>query len=383
MLFRSQSGSDTLLQVDTNGGGDSFTTLATLKNVSAGTLVAANVSTDIVVSDYNSPTTPATATSTPTTTSSGTTSTPTTTTSGSNTTTSSSTTTTTTSTSAPTTSTTSSGSTTTAPVTADPFADLIGYNKILGTSSETSLSGTVANDLLIGTAGNDKIMGGDGDDVLVGGAGADYLNGGSGKNMVSYANAQTGLTVSLAAPSANTGDAAGDVYSQIQNVTGSRYDDVIGGNDSVNILSGGLGNDTIRGFGGTDTLYGGAGNDLLDGGTRNDALFGGEGNDRLIGGDGFDVLTGGKGADVFVFDASFTASFDTITDFEIGIDKIAIANTGLVSLSNVAFEVDQSLTASSAKASTRSANCSAARKPISWTSATSRSEEHTSELQSH
>ena len=51
------------------------------------------------------------------------------------------------------------------------------------------------------------------------------------------------MTVSLAKPSANSGDAKGDTYSSIENVTGTGYGDSITGNTGANTLYGVGGND--------------------------------------------------------------------------------------------------------------------------------------------
>ena len=316
-----QSGADTLLQVDVNGGGDQFTTLATLKKVNVKALTGSNLSTDIIVSDYSPATTwdgvlQAASAPTPT----------------------------------PTASQPLVDTTTPAPA-ADlasillSFTDLVGYNRVIGTPLMDKLVGGDGNDLIIGLNSDDRLFGGAGDDVLVGGAGADYLNGGGGKNTASYASATEGVIVSLADPSINTGDAAGDHFSQIGNLTGSGLDDTIIGNDSVNVLNGGNGDDILKGLGGADTLIGGDGNDTLDGGARNDVLLGGSGNDRLIGGEGFDTLTGGTGSDVFVLAPLIKGSFDTIVDFTVGTDKIGLESTHLSSLSNVAFEDSTTLVA--------------------------------------
>lgn len=73
-----------------------------------------------------------------------------------------------------------------------------------------------------------------------------------------------------------------------------------------------------------NTLTGGAGNDKLYGLSGNDKLIGNAGNDWLEGGKGNDTLTGGAGADTFVFREYGPRNFDKITDFEHGIDKIAL-----------------------------------------------------------
>jgi Ca2+-binding RTX toxin-like protein len=128
-----------------------------------------------------------------------------------------------------------------------------------------------------------------------------------------------------------------------------------GGNDKVILTGygagtvlGGSGDDYLMGAKGNDYLYGGTGNDSLYGHMGNDNLFGGDGNDHLSGGGGTDNLTGGSGADTFHFggggaaDASHSAGFnvfygvdtgvDYIKDFEVGVDKIAIANNGIYGL---------------------------------------------------
>lgn len=91
---------------------------------------------------------------------------------------------------------------------------------------------------------------------------------------------------------------------------------------------GGTGNDTILGLNGNDKLSGGAGNDSLVGGVGNDSLLGGNGRDTLVGSAGNDILTGDVGRDQFVFQTATNAAtnVDTITDFEIDVDKIILDN---------------------------------------------------------
>jgi len=74
-------------------------------------------------------------------------------------------------------------------------------------------------------------------------------------------------------------------------------DDIIG-SSSLNIISGGLGNDHVQAGDGNDQVWGDAGDDLLEGGLGDDVLFGGAGNDDLFGGDDADSLNGGSGNDV-------------------------------------------------------------------------------------
>ncbi|MEO1146586.1 MAG: hypothetical protein AAFY26_13460 [Cyanobacteria bacterium J06638_22] len=73
---------------------------------------------------------------------------------------------------------------------------------------------------------------------------------------------------------------------------------------------------TVRGFSGS--------NDVINGLGGNDTLAGRSGNDTLDGGYGDDIYTGGAGADVFVLNAG--QGVDTITDFEVGSDRISLGS---------------------------------------------------------
>ncbi|MFC5351077.1 tandem-95 repeat protein [Azospirillum lipoferum] len=116
------------------------------------------------------------------------------------------------------------------------------------------------NDSLDGGAGNDTIFGGAGKDTLAGGLGDDSLDGGTDNDTVTYAGSATAVNANLA-----TGVATGegtDALRNLENVTGSAFDDVITGDGGANILLGGGGKDTITGGAGTDTIHGGTGDDL-------------------------------------------------------------------------------------------------------------------------
>ncbi len=120
--------------------------------------------------------------------------------------------------------------------------------QVATTASGTTITGNALNNTLTGNTGND---------TLIGGAGADALNGGAGSDTASYAGSGP-VTASLADPSgSNTGDAAGDSYISIENLTGGSFNDT---------LIGDAGNNTLNGGGGSDILIGGAGADALNGG---------------------------------------------------------------------------------------------------------------------
>ena len=219
---------------------------------------------------------------------------------------------------------------------------------------------------LTGSRYNDNLEGDNGANVLQGGAGADRLNGGQGQDTAAYHASPESVTVSLQTGAGAGGDAEGDRLENIENLTGSRYNDNLDGDSGDNVLQGGPGadrldggpgddyayytnsgvgvlvrlhdaravrfgeaegdtligvehlvgsdhNDTLAGDGednilegrnGDDVLYGGpaGGDDTMSGGNGDDRLFGGRGNDTLTGGEGNDVLKGGPGEDTLIVD---------------------------------------------------------------------------------
>jgi Ca2+-binding RTX toxin-like protein len=174
--------------------------------------------------------------------------------------------------------------------------------ELSGKGGNDRLNGSSGGDSLKGGAGSDVIRGLDGNDYLYGEAGADYLMGGTGTDRAMYSTAAAGLTVSLSNPSINTGDAKGDTYNSIENLTGSKLNDSVFGNSAANAIHGAAGNDFIKGYAGND------------------------------------ILTGGAGKDTFIFNTalSATTNVDRITDFSVADDTIqidhavfkAIAKTG-------------------------------------------------------
>lgn len=181
---------------------------------------------------------------------------------------------------------------------------------------------------LWGSAFDDMLTGGDGDNIIEGGAGGDMIDGGAGNDTVSFAHASLGVHVSLADTSANTGDAAGDLYAGIESIRGSAYADVLSGDGGDNVLEGGGGSDALSGGGGIDIASyehasggvtarlgsngsgqsGDAAGDTfngiegLKGSGFDDTLFGDSGGNVLDGGVGSDRLYGGLGNDTYFFE---------------------------------------------------------------------------------
>ncbi|MCG3178570.1 MAG: hypothetical protein BIFFINMI_00898 [Phycisphaerae bacterium] len=149
-----------------------------------------------------------------------------------------------------------------------------GDDTIRGGEGDDTLLAAWGNDTLAGDAGDDTLIGDRGSNVLIGGAGDDLLLGsvgvgGAGRayNLVSYADDPAGVTVDLAAGSADDGFGGHDTLADINGAIGSAHDDRLYGDDAANFLAGGDGADTIDGRGGDDAIRGDGGADVLTGGS--------------------------------------------------------------------------------------------------------------------
>ena len=213
---------------------------------------------------------------------------------------------------------------------------LIGTAAVNGIGNELDniLTGNSAANMLIGGAGNDTYVVGVGDTIIE--------SAGEGRDtVVSDVSMTLGADVEHLTLTGN----------QPINGTGNRLDNVLIGNQGINILAGGAGNDTyVVGFGdivversgeGLDTIQsaisaqlsanvehlmltgsaavGGIGNALendLMGNAASNQLEGREGADRLDGAGGDDTLLGGSGQDVYLFGRD--AGQDVIDDVVAG-----------------------------------------------------------------
>jgi len=177
-----------------------------------------------------------------------------------------------------------------------------GADILQGGDGDDLLMGGDGDDILYGGLGNDELQGGNGNDVLDGGGGAATLDGGDGTDTANFKSSTTGVTLNVETLFSSK------YLTSIENVGGSDYNDAINGRlNSINVLYGYNGNDSITGGNLADHLYGGAGNDTIHGGDGNDILsgdggtdylYGDGGNDTLIGSTGSQYLYGGDGDDI-------------------------------------------------------------------------------------
>lgn len=130
-----------------------------------------------------------------------------------------------------------------------------------------------------------------------------FIDGGYGYDNVSYTPSSHGVEVDLSSPASS--------LINIENLAGSRFNDILQGDGKNNGISGDSGNDIIHGLGGDDTISGGSGQDYL---------YGDAGNDT-ISLDDSDVASGGLGNDLFRLSI---ISNNVITDFEVGAGKDAL-----------------------------------------------------------
>ncbi len=218
----------------------------------------------------------------------------------------------------------------------------IAYNcnieNAVGGSGNDTIIGNDAADNLNGGAGNDTISGGAGNDILIGGLGSDNLNGGTGNDTASYVGSSTGVTINLALGTGMGGDAQGDTLSNIANIVGSGFNDILISNTAANAFDGAAGVDTVSYANSSTAVYanfllgiGGAGDangdtyisienligsntgDQLVGDSHANVLDGGAGNDVLVGNGGGDTFIGGAGLDTVDYGSSTIGVYLNLT----------------------------------------------------------------------
>lgn len=258
---------------------------------------------------------------------------------------------------------------------------------LIGNALSNEIIGNAGPNTLIGNGGNDLLRGEGGDDIyIVKGPTSFGEHAGGGYDIVYFdAPIVTGVIHSGFDFSIKERVFGQSLYieqlsiyeptsTNSVNLQGSRQNDVLTGNDGINIIDGDLGNDTMIGYGGDDLYFvnssaddireelGGGYDTVFTGSASgiqsitgsyvlpanverivgtgtlignaldneitsyNRASPAGGGNDVLNGGDGNDLLTGNDGLDTFVFSsAPGPANADHIADFSAGFgEKIAL-----------------------------------------------------------
>ncbi|WP_263833874.1 beta strand repeat-containing protein [Sulfurospirillum oryzae] len=232
---------------------------------------------------------------------------------------------------------------------------LSGFSRVLGSNFNDTLTGSAIADELRGSGGDDWFVMTAGNDTIYGGT-TSQTNG----DTVDFINASTaGVVVNLATSSASGADIGTDALYEIENISGSNFNDTITGDSNNNTLVGRAlgdtilagagadiiygddnllngnfdgsqtGNDFLYGQDGNDTLYGGLGNDSLWGGNNDDTLYGGTGDDYLNGESGINTLYGNEGNDTF--ELNVTTATNTITGGN-GTDTLNFYNAGAITI---------------------------------------------------
>jgi len=201
-------------------------------------------------------------------------------------------------------------------------------NKIWGNIGDNTLSGGDGHDMLDGWIGADTMIGGDGNDTYYVDDVGDKVIETSASGGVDQVRSSISYALGTFEENLLLLDSGGAIDG-----TGNELDNVISGNASSNVLTGGAGNDTYYvndgdmvvelDNEGTDWVYSWALNHTLAANVENIALQGtgnnATGNDLdnwISDSGGSNILTGGNGDDRFSF--NYSAGQDTVTDFAAG-----------------------------------------------------------------
>jgi Ca2+-binding RTX toxin-like protein len=211
--------------------------------------------------------------------------------------------------------------------------------------------GTLNAELVGGTAGADTYDMLGGNDTIQGSAGADSILGGDDVDLVDYSASTSAVSVDLSSGLGTGGDADGDTYVGIENVTGSAQNDTLIGDGLDNVLDGGNGDDLFVGGDGNDAFYGGEGTDTVDYTDLGASVlidlnygFGGEGDedsyasienaigsgfdDFLFGNGGANHLQGGAGNDTLAGEGTGEQTGGDTLDGGLGNDRALYTLSG-------------------------------------------------------
>jgi len=147
---------------------------------------------------------------------------------------------------------------------------------IFGGTGNDSIWGQNGNDTIYAKAGNNSIYGGENDDIIYAGTGLDIIDGGNGEDTLRFDGADTRVVVNLGSDTLSYdsttiasnrfinswlsgGSEQTGTVTNVENVDGTDYNDTIRGNDEIN---------SIRAGAGDDYIFGSYNNDYINGGTH-------------------------------------------------------------------------------------------------------------------
>jgi len=196
----------------------------------------------------------------------------------------------------------------------DIIAGLEGHDMLDGASGDDWMRGGTGQDVLRGGAGDDVLFGEGGMDKLYGNTGADFLDGGWGADLMYGGSNNDTYVVNDVSDQAievnNSGRNWDEVYASVSFTLGANIESlVLVGSGDTNGTGNELDN-TLYGNNGVNTLVGGAGDDVIYAGGDDaiDTLAGGTGKDEYyIAGDVV-VEQAGQGYDTVYSDDSWTMS---------------------------------------------------------------------------
>lgn len=165
---------------------------------------------------------------------------------------------------------------------ADTFEGGDGGDVLIGNKSDDVLNGGPGDDGLFGFGGVDDVSGGPGYDYLEGNAGLDHLSGGDdgdwiadltgepidggpGSDAAVFFDARQGVEGNLADDQVTVGSVTIELQG-VEGLVGSRFDDVLIGDEDANELYGNFGEDRMAGGGGVDVLEATLDRDVVKGG---------------------------------------------------------------------------------------------------------------------
>lgn len=216
----------------------------------------------------------------------------------------------------------------------DTLIGAAGHDTLIGGDGADILVGDAGNDILRGEAGDDVILGGDGRDVANGGDGNDEIHGGAGSDLI-FGGAGNDLLFGDEGDDILEGGAGNDrIWGGAGNdtilATLNDGDDVYYGEDGTDTLDYSVSTTNLT----VDLGNGLMGRGSVSGAsTGNDTFFGfenfigGSGHDKIVASNAINVIDGGLGDDTFKFNSAAAANGDTIYGFSTG-DKIDFSGMG-------------------------------------------------------